>query len=195
MRSRTSPLAVLALCGGLVGSLSCAPGEEGGMAEEEMSLDTAAIAGEAEGQREGRQQLPDTTAEALWSYLQQVDYRNNWQMWPGKGELYEGQEPHGMLLTTYVNDAALRAVSGTAGSMPSGAIVVKENYMPDSTLAATTVMYKSSGYDAQHNDWFWLKRLADGTVEVSGRGQGCISCHGGQNTNDYIFTSSLSGAQ
>lgn len=33
------------------------------------------------------------------------------------------------------------------GSMPSGAILVKENYMPDSTLAATTVMYKVDGFD------------------------------------------------
>lgn len=194
MRYRTSVLALLALCGGLVGGLSCAQAEEEELAEEEMVGDTAGMAGQEEGLREG-QQLPDTTAQALWSYLEEVDYRNSWQMWPGKSELYEGQEPHGMLLTTYVNDAALQAISGTAATMPSGAIVVKENYMPDSTLAAITVMYKSSGYNPQHNNWFWLKRLADGTVEVSGRAEGCISCHGGQTANDYIFTSSLSGAQ
>ena len=65
--------------------------------------------------------------------------------------------------------------------------------MPDSTVAAITVMYKVEGYDPANNDWYWVKRLADGTIEVQGRGAGCIGCHGAQKGNDYIFTGSLSG--
>jgi len=181
MRVRVASL--MLICAGLV--LGCAGGEEAGEAADEGMAETAA----------GMQQpeLPDTTAQSLWAYLQQVDYRNDWQLWPDKGELYTGREPHGMLLTTYVNDVARQALTGMAESMPAGAIIVKENYMADSTLAATTVMYKSGGYNPEHNDWFWLKRLADGTTEVAGRGQGCIACHGGQAQNDYIFTSSLGG--
>lgn len=136
---------------------------------------------------------PDTTAAALWAHLDAEQYQRNWALYPGQGRLYEGAEPHGMLLTTYVNSLAQDAVTNAAGSMPVGAIVVKENYMPDSTLAAVTVMYKAAGYDPANNDWFWLKRLADGTVEVEGRGQGCINCHGGKRDNDFIFTSSLAG--
>ena len=42
--------------------------------------------------------------------------------------------------------------------MPSGAIIVKENYTPAGELAATTVMYKKSGYNPDHNDWFWINQ-------------------------------------
>lgn len=132
--------------------------------------------------------LPDTTADAVWSYLESADYAANWDMWPGKERFYAGTEPHGMLLTTYVNSAANDALANWTQSMPEGAIIVKENYMPDSTLAAVTVMYKSPGYNPEHNDWWFLKRLADGTVEASGRVEGCQNCHGGAKANDYIMT-------
>lgn len=167
------------LCGSLVIiAAGCERAQEGGGEEAQAVVEEV--------------QLPDTTAAAVWAYLQKVDYRSSWQLWPGKGELYAGREPHGMLLTTYLNPAAYEAVTNKAGSMPEGAIIVKENYMPDSTLAAVTTMYKVSGYDAENHDWFWTKFLADGSVEVEGRGQGCIACHGGQSDNDYIFTASLS---
>ena len=141
---------------------------------------------------------PDTTGSAMWAYLQEVDYQSNWQLWPDKGELYTGREPHGKLLTTYLNDVALRAVTTQAGSMPAGAVIVKENYMPDSTLAAVTVMYKRSGYNPDHNDWFFTKHLPSGELDqtpdgmpLEGRLAGCQNCHLGVRANDYIFTSSL----
>lgn len=141
---------------------------------------------------------PDTTGAALWAHLQQAKYRENWALWPGKGRLYKGQEPHGMLLTTYLNPAAKRALDGDAERMPAGAIVVKENYMPDSTLAAVTVMYKVRGYNADHNDWFFTKHLPSGELDkmpngmaMQGRLPGCQNCHGGVKANDYIFTGKL----
>lgn len=136
---------------------------------------------------------PDANADAVWQHLQSQAYRDNWDLWPDRGELYTGQEPHGMLLTTYVNDIASRALAAGVQAMPAGAIIVKENYMPDSTFAAATVMYKSPGFDAENNDWWWLKRLADGTVEASGKGAGCINCHKGMQANDYIWTSQIQG--
>jgi hypothetical protein len=135
---------------------------------------------------------PDTTAEALWAHMEQAGYAENWTLWPDKGALYEGTEPHGMLLTTYLNEPALEALTNMAGAMPVGAIVVKENYMPDSTLAAITIMYKAEGYNPDFNDWFFVKRLADGTVEASGRVGGCQGCHAQRADNDYLFTGSLS---
>ncbi len=134
---------------------------------------------------------PDTTAAALWAHLEQARYQT-WAMWPGKGRLYNGTEPHGMRLTTYVNALGLDAVTNKAGTMPAGAIVVKENYMPDSTLAAVTVMYKAAaGYDAANNNWFWMKRNADGTVEAQGRVPMCAGCHAQKKANDYIVTGPL----
>lgn len=161
---------------------ACQAGEAG---EESPPAETASVA---------LSPPPDTTAAALWAHLQQERYQENWALWPGKGRLYAGREPHGMLLTTYLNALALDALTNKAGSLSPGAIVVKENYTPDSTLAAVTVMYKASGYDAAHNDWFFLKRLADGTVEASGRVQGCQNCHRARAVNDYIYTGSLSAA-
>ena len=140
-------------------------------------------------------ELPDTTGAAVWAYLNEVNYQESWETWPGKGELYTGQEPHGMLLTTYLNPAAYDALTGEAGQFPANAIVVKENYMPDSTLAAVTTMYKVEGYNPDANDWFWVKHLPDGSVDAGGNAQGrvpgCIGCHGAQAANDYIFTGSL----
>ena len=139
--------------------------------------------------------LPDTTAASLWSYLNEVDYQSTWQLWPDRGELYRGAEPHGMLLTTYLNAPAHEGLTGDVASLPNDAIVVKENYTPDSTLAAVTVMYKKRGYDPEHNDWFWVKYLPDGSVDAGGKAvgrvQGCIGCHGGAADNDYIMTSDL----
>ena len=82
--------------------------------------------------------------------------------------------------------------------MPAGAVVVKENYMPDSTLAAVTVMYKAAGYNPEHNDWFFTKHLPSGELDqtptgmaMEGRLAGCQNCHGSVSANDYIFTGSL----
>lgn len=141
--------------------------------------------------------MPEPTAAAVWEHLQSSDY-TSWSRWPGKGERYQGAEPHGMLLTTYVNDLALDALTNGAGQMPVGAIIVKENFMAAGTHAATTVMYKAAGSDPEHNDWWWLKRDADGTIAAEGGPEGmaqmCIGCHSGKSDNDYIFTGVLGGA-
>ncbi len=52
-------------------------------------------------------------------------------------------------------------------------------------------MYKKSGYNPDHNDWFWLKVLADGTVEKQGKVEGCQTCHGEVADNDYVWTGRL----
>lgn len=170
---------------GLLAAVGCGGGERA--AEEETGME-----GEAEESQAGPTiPMPDTSATAVWGYLQQVDYPNSWRLWPGKGDLYTGREPHGLLLTTYLNGPGYEALTGRAGIMPANAMIVKENYMADSTLAAVTVMYKVAGFDPEHGNWFWAKFGPDGMVQVEGRGQDCIACHGAQSANDYIFTGSL----
>ena len=139
----------------------------------------------------GEPELPDTTAASVRAYLDEVDYQESWELWPGLGEKYEGGDPHGMLLTTYLSPAAYDALEGKEGVMPDGAIIIKENYTPEGKLAASTVMYKKSGYNPQHNDWFWVKALADGTVEKEGMVEGCQNCHGDVKENDYVWTGPL----
>jgi hypothetical protein len=169
---------------------ACAPSDQEAetTAEAEPEVEVEADAGTS---------MPEPSAEAVWQHLQASDY-TSWALWPGKGEQYQGGEPHGMLLTTYVNALALDALTNGAGRMPAGAIIVKENFMGDGTHAATTVMYKSAGFDPEHNDWWWLKRDADGTIAAEGGPEGmaqmCIGCHSGKSDNDYIFTSELGTA-
>lgn len=157
------------------------PAEEAAVPEAPPAAEQTAMSAE----------YPDTTAEAVWAYLQEQNYDENWEMWPDKEPFYEGVEPHGALLNTYISSEARQGLEGNDSTLPDHAIIVKENYMPDSTLAATTVMYKVPGYDAENNDWWWLKRNADGNVEASGQAQGCISCHGAAEDNDYVLTGTL----
>lgn len=143
----------------------------------------------------------DTTAAAVWAYMRDNAY-TDWALWPGTTEQYEGAEPHGALLTTYINDVAADALADGATSFPAGAFVVKENYMPDGTLAAVTTMYKTgNGFNPDHRDWWFGKFLPDGTPDqtpagmpMAGRLGGCQSCHGADADNDYILTGPLQTA-
>lgn len=130
--------------------------EEEVMAEEavEMAPEAAMI----------KIQESEKMAAELWSVMQDAKYRENWKMWPGKEALYEGTVPHGVFLTTYVNDAAHNAIVNKAGMMPYGAMIIKENYKPDKSLAAFTVMHKVKGFNPEAGDWFWAKLDPDGKV-------------------------------
>ena len=151
----------------------------------------AAIIAVAACRKASEPELPAASADDVIAYLEKVDYRENWDLWPGLGEQYSASEPHGNLITTYLNDAAIGALNKKAGSMPDGAIIVKENYSSEGVFEANTVMYKRSGFNPGHNDWFWLKVLADGTVEEEGRAEGCQSCHGQVKVNDYVWSGPL----
>ena len=132
--------------------------------------------------------LPDTTAASVVAYLDEIDYQDSWETWPGLPKQYQGADPHGMLLTTYLNSAALEVVKDGGSSMPDGTILVKENFTPEGVLDATTIMYKKAGYNPDHNDWFWAKVLADGTIDKEGQVEGCQTCHGAAQDSDYVMT-------
>ena len=91
---------------------------------------------------------PDTTGSAVWNFLQEVNYQEDGELGPGKGEKYQGGEPHGALFTTYLSPAALDALTGKAGSMPNGAIIVKENYTADGTLPKSIDAARPRGREA-----------------------------------------------
>ncbi len=137
--------------------------------------------------------MPLATGASLQAYLDVQDYRETWALYPGKGKLYEPEipSPHGALLTTYVNEAALQATESKQGVLAEGSIIVKENYMLDGTYAGATVMYKVQGYDPSNNDWFWAKWGARATIEEEGKVQDCITCHGSKRENDFIWTADL----
>jgi len=136
----------------------------------------------------GGSSLPKAEQDAVYEYITKTSPYQQWSLFPGKGKLYEGKHPHGALLTTYVNDLALKGIQAKAGTLANGAIIVKENYMPDKMLGAITVMYRVKGFDPEAGDWFWAKYMPDGQVEAAGKVAMCSSCHAVKLDNDWIFT-------
>ncbi len=130
---------------------------------------------------------PGADAQKLNEYIIKYNPYRAWNLWPKKGRLYKGTEPHGALLTTFVNDTAYHSIKKKKG-MADGSIIVKENYTADKKFVALSVMYKINGYNPEGGDWFWVKYSPDGKVEASGKVKGCIDCHAKMKDNDYIFT-------
>jgi hypothetical protein len=135
--------------------------------------------------------MPEASGAALWDYLQKESYQKNWKMWPGTKVFYPGKSPHGALLTTYVNNIALKAIQGKEGKLPDGSVVAKENYSADKKYLALTVMYKVKGFNPRADDWYWAKYAPDGKVDGEGKIEGCINCHAKKRNNDYIWTAPL----
>ena len=119
---------------------------------------------------------------------------------------YKGIEPHGAILENFERDVTVGGHTGVA--------VVKKNYVGDGitveqvvndaaeeSLASVTVMYRrEAGYDADNDDWFWVKYSPDGGVlknpkgaslagrVAKGMNAGCIACHKGAPGGDYVYT-------
>lgn len=160
--------------------------EETGAEEDEHADDEGREDGEME-----EAEKPDADGAALWTFLVSDDPYEQWELFPGTTEQYEGKEPHGALLTTYVNDEAKDSIDGKEGMMEDGSIIAKQNYTPDGTLDAITVMYKVEGYNADVGDWFWVKYKPGGEIEAEGKVDGCIGCHSDKKDNDYIWTADI----
>lgn len=124
----------------------------------------------------------------LYTTITEKDDYKNWLLWPGKGKLYPGTEPHGSLLTIYVTADVRRIIEKNRGMMLPDSIIIKENYNSDKELMALTVMHKIKDYDPEHNDWFWAKYSPDGTVEAAGKVESCINCHEQRESVDYLFS-------
>ena len=91
-------------------------------------------------------------AEKLNEYIVKYDPYRAWELWPKKGKLYKGTEPHGALLTTFVNNTAHFSIKKKKG-MEDGSIIAKENYTADKKFVALSVMYKIKGYNPAAGDW------------------------------------------
>ena len=131
------------------------------------------------------------TGASVWDYLKKQAYAKNWKMWPGTTPMYQGPEPHGAFLTTYVNDVALKSIGGKKGKFADGAIIAQDNFSKDKKLKFISVMYKVKGYNAKEEDWFWAQNKPDGRIEAEGKVDECIKCHVAQKGNDYVYTSKL----
>ena len=134
--------------------------------------------------------LPGPDAAALYAYITKHKSYTDWELWPGKNKMYKGAEPHGALLTTYVNDTGIMGIKKKK-PMPEGTIIAQEDYGSDKNLVALSVMYKIKGFNPEVSDWFWAKYAPDGKVLTAGRATACITCHEKMKDNDYVFTGKL----
>jgi Cytochrome P460 len=137
--------------------------------------------------------LPGADAAQLFNYIKNQNPYTSWAAWPLTTKLYPGRDPHGAFLNNYVSDVAAASIAAATDlvalhGMANGSIVVEENYGPDKTLAALTVMYRVQNFNPAAGDWFWAEYLPDGTVVLSGKVDGCIGCHVNVNANDMLFT-------
>jgi hypothetical protein len=131
--------------------------------------------------------MPDTESSNIWSYLQDQNY-TKWQLFPKTTELSPGQSPHGAFITTYINKKTVESVKNN--SFAYGSIIVKENYTPEKSLAAVTIMYKVEGFDPDGGDWYWAKYSPNGETQVAGKADGCIQCHSTVKDSDWSFLKS-----
>lgn len=135
------------------------------------------------------------SGDVLWDRItEEADY-TNYEFWPGHEGLMPGQAPHGAYHKVYINALLLNALPIENRTAPDGSIIVKENYSPDQTMAAVTVMAKVEGYNPEHGDWFWAKYSPQGEVQAEGKPDGCISCHAGMKSNDYVIIQPLDKAE
>jgi hypothetical protein len=89
----------------------------------------------------------------------------------------------------FINDKVEDALDDFTGSLPDGAIIVKENLGASSSdkVDALTIMWKVKGHDSGNNDWFWANIKPDGMINAAGSVSGCINCHSSVRDNDFVF--------
>jgi hypothetical protein len=137
-------------------------------------------------------------AGALWTAM---DGYNGWIM---QSEIMPGKSPHGMYVRMYYS---IVTIDGMAYH-----VVVKDNYGGEDVtlemvkenpgaylMAVTPMLQREQGYDADNNDWFWVKYGTDGSVAMNdmkmalagrvakGMPMGCIACHANAADGDYLF--------
>lgn len=152
-----------------------------------------------EHEKKEESKAPEEIAADLWKLMKTENYSDRWKMWPGEETLYKGSDPHGALLTTYINSIGYEAAVKRENELPPGTIIAMENYMEDKTLEVITVMYKLVPFDPAYGDWFWVKFAPDGkpikverdgeTITLAGKVTECIECHSASSSgSQYIMT-------
>lgn len=128
-------------------------------------------------------------ANSLWQALSEADLVGEKSV---KTRPYEGTQPHGKILEYLEQEIEIDGASQRA--------IVKKNYAGEAAtiekvwadgrdlLASVTVMLKQPGYDPDNQDWFWVKYMPDGGIEVAGKADNCIQCHQAAPGDDYIYS-------
>lgn len=181
-------VAILAIAALLPASLSAQEKTEGMEMMKKMEMMEMPFGGEAD----------VAFADALWA---EMDGYGDWLL---QSEVMPGETPHGMFIKMYYNIVTIDEVAYH--------VVIKDNYggegvtldmvkasPADYLMAITTMVQREAGYDADNNDWYWVKHAPDGMVAkndmdmalagrvAKGMPMGCIACHVNAGGGDYLF--------
>jgi len=133
----------------------------------------------------------EISPERLWQRITEESNYTQYAYWPGHEGEQPGQSPHGVIHRIHVNRTLLEALPVADSRAPVGSLIVKENLNAAHELYSITVMAKVDGYDPEHDDWYWAYFFPDGSVRVAGSPAGCITCHSGVASNDYVIVQRL----
>jgi hypothetical protein len=132
----------------------------------------------------------EPTGANLFTLISQTDPYQQWAQFPDAQGVVDSNAPHGAMARIFINQTVEDSLGNFTDALPVDSIIVKENLGENATekADALTVMWKVSGFDADNNDWFWMNVTPDGQINAEGRVDGCISCHQGARSNDFVFT-------
>ena len=147
--------------------------------------------------RPARPQTTEEFADSLWRFIvrQQSPY-TKWDAVTAKNVETPGiGGAHGSNPRIYANPTAVQNLS----SPPQGSIFVIDDYAEDGkTRNNVSIMYRAKGTDPEHNDWYWLRYLPNGSIARAGSTQGarpiagkvtsCIECHEKAGGKDLVFS-------
>jgi len=112
-----------------------------------------------------------TGAKDLWTRIHAENYRS-YARAPGYATRQPTNAPHGDAVEIFVNPK-MSAALASAGlkQWPDGAIIVKDAYNADGSLAAVAAMEKRG------TTWFWVEWDDEGESHWSGAPSLCTDCH------------------
>jgi hypothetical protein len=148
--------------------------------------------------RPARPQTTQEFADALWRFIvRPLSPYTTWAAVPVKkfDQTLDIARAHGASPKIYANPTAMQDPSFP----PVGSIFVIDDYADDGkTRNSVSIMYRVKGTDPEHNDWYWLRYLPNGSIArtdsapgakpIAGKVKSCIDCHGKAAGKDLVFS-------
>lgn len=147
----------------------------------------SALGAESVYMQTARPTLPPAIPEAVFAYITVTSPYAKWRIMPGSTMFRTGVEPHDLRQNIHVNPTAYSALRAKSGTLPEGAIMVKEIYGENKKILRLAVMYKPQGSGPGAADRLWVSYAPDGTVLSQGAEGGCVSCHAPAKNSDFVL--------
>ena len=145
--------------------------------------------------RPARPQTTQEFADSLWRFI--VRPQSPYTKWATVpiSKVEHAEKGHGTNPKIYANPTAMQDLSAP----PQGSIFVIDDYADNGkTRNNVSIMYRAKGSDPEHNDWYWLRYLPNGSIArtddtpgarpIAGEVKSCIECHDKAGGKDWVFS-------